>query len=446
MQMQYPRRLAAEALIRIERGGYSNLVLAGLLRDSGFSPRDRAFCSRLVYGVLERRRLLDARLAPFLKKPVEKLDAPVRAALRLGLYQQLYMDAVPSAAAVNESVKLVRALGKSSAAGLVNAVLRRAAGPWQPVFHSEVERLGVTCSVSDQIAALFLDAFGPQAEPLLAAAFEPPALAVRANALRTAPAALIARLKEEGVDAEEAPVPGGLLLRGAGEVAVLPSFQQGLFHVQGLASQLAAAALDARPGQRVLDLCAAPGGKSATIAQAMQNTGELFCCDAAASRLPLIEKLLSRLGVTNARVLRNDAARPNPELTAMDRVLCDVPCSGLGVLAKKPDIRYKDLADMPRLIETQRAILACGADALRPGGRLVYSTCTVNPAENEAVVRGFLAGRQDYRLLPPPFALPQGAREAQEVQEAQEDDGMITFLPGTARMDGFFVACLERLW
>lgn len=162
------------------------------------------------------------------------------------------------------------------------------------------------------------------------------------------------------MDAEEALVPGGLLLRGAGEVAALPSFQQGLFHVQGLASQLAAAALDARPGQRVLDLCAAPGGKSATIAQAMQNTGELFCCDAAASRLPLIEKLLSRLGVTNARVLRNDAARPNPELTAMDRVLCDVPCSGLGVLAKKPDIRYKDLADLPRLIETQRAILACG--------------------------------------------------------------------------------------
>lgn len=437
MQMQYPRRLAAEALIRIERGGYSNLVLAGLLRDSGLSPRDRAFCSRLVYGVLERRRLLDARLSPFLKKPVDKLDAQVRAALRLGLYQQLYMDGVPNAAAVNESVKLVRALGKSSAAGLVNAVLRRAAGPWQPVFHSEAERLGVTCSVSDEIAALFMDAFGPQAGPLLEACFEPPALTVRVNALRTDPAALAARLKEEGVQAEPAWVPGSLQLYGAGEIAALPAFQQGLFHVQGLASQLAAAALDARPGQRVLDLCAAPGGKSATIAQAMQNTGQLFCCDAAASRLPLIEKLLARLGVTNAQVLRSDAAQPVPELQSMDRVLCDVPCSGLGVLAKKPDIRYKDLSDLPRLIETQRAILACGAEALRPGGRLVYSTCTVNPAENQAVVRGFLAHRRDYKLLPPPFALPEGALD---------DDGMITFLPGTARMDGFFVACLERLW
>ena len=154
-----PRQLAAAALVRIERGGYANLVLGSLLAESGLSARDRGFASRLVYGTLERLRTLDARLAPWLKKPIDKLDAPVRAALRMGLYQMLYMDSVPAAVAVSESVRLVRALGKSSAAGFVNAVLRRAGGPWEPTFATEAERLGVTYSVSDDIARLLLTAY-----------------------------------------------------------------------------------------------------------------------------------------------------------------------------------------------------------------------------------------------------------------------------------------------
>ncbi len=433
-----PRRLAAQALIRVERGGYANLVLAGLLRESGLAPRERAFAARLTYGTLERLRTLDARLAPFLKKPIAALDPEVRAALRMGLYQMLYMDSVPAAAAVSESVKLPRALGKRSAAGMVNAVLRRAAGRWEPAFADEAERLGVLYSVSDPVAKLLLDSWGERAQGILEASFRTPPMTVRVNTLKTDAGTLARLLEQQGVRAEQTPVENALLLRGAGEVTALESFQQGLFHVQGLVSQMAAAALAPEPGQRVLDLCAAPGGKSATIAQRMEDRGALYSCDAAESRLPLIRSLFARLGIHCAEVLCRDGTRADPAFAGMDRVLCDVPCSGLGVIAKKPDIRYKDLAELPKLIQTQREILENGAAALRGGGRLVYSTCTINPAENERVVLDFLAQHQEFRLL---RALPE-----EWTRGAQDHDGMITFLPDTAHTDGFFVATLERLW
>lgn len=434
--MQNPRRLAAEALLRIERGGYPNLVLPSLLNHSGLSPRERAFATRIAYGATERRRTLDARLSPHLKKPLSRLDAEVRAVLRAGLYQILYMDAVPVPAAVNESVKLVRAMGKSSAAGMVNAVLRRAAAPWQPVFESELQRLAVQYSVSDEIAALLWHSYGPGAEKILAASHETPRLIVRVNTLRTSAQELQQELQQQGVKTRETELPNALELLGAGDVTALKAFQAGLFHVQGLASQLAVQQLAVQPGQRVVDLCAAPGGKAATMAQQMQNTGELLCGDAASGRLPLIEDLLSRLGISCASVQRHDATRPFDGGQGAQRVLCDVPCSGLGVLAKKPDIRYKDLADLPGLIDTQKKILEQGAALLAVGGRLVYSTCTVNPAENGDVVRDFLAQNKAFRLC----------EVAPQVEGARVEEGMATFLPGEADTDGFFVASLERVW
>ena len=437
MTARSTRILAAQALIRVERGGYANLVLAGLMENSGLAPRDRAFAARLTYGTLERQRTLDARLSRYLKKPIARLDAEVRAALRLGLYQILYMDSVPAAAAVSESVKLTRALGKSSAAGMVNAVLRRSGGSWDPQFSNEVERLGILYSVSDPVAALLYHAFGAQAEEILAASFSTPAMAIRVNTLKTDAESLVQQLAQQGICAESAGIENGLVLKGAGEITRLEAFRGGFFHVQGTASQIAAAVLDPQPGQRVLDLCAAPGGKSATLAQRMENRGELFSCDAAASRLSLIEKLLNRLSIGCAKILCNDATRSNPTLFGMDRVLCDVPCSGLGVLAKKPDIRYKDLRDLPRLIQTQRAILETGAAALKPGGRLVYSTCTLNPEENQQVVTDFLSRHREFR----PAVFP-----ILDCPGALREDGMMTFLPGRCDTDGFFVACLERLW
>lgn len=434
--MQNPRRLAAEALLRIERGGYPNLVLPSLLAHSGLSPRERAFATRITYGATERRRMLDARLSPHLKKPLSRLDAEVRAVLRAGLYQILYMDVVPVPVAVNESVKLVRAMGKSSAAGMVNAVLRRAAEPWQPVFESELQRLAVQYSVSDEIASLLWHSYGPGAEKILAASYETPRLVVRVNTLRNSTEKLQQLLQQQGITTRKTTLPDALELLDAGDVTALEAFQTGLFHVQGLASQFAVQQLAVQPGQRVVDLCAAPGGKAATMAQQMQNTGELLCGDSASGRLSLIESLFNRLGVSCASVQRHDATRPFAEGQGAHRVLCDVPCSGLGVLAKKPDIRYKDLNDLPGLIETQKKILEQGAALLLVGGRLVYSTCTVNPAENSAVVRDFLAQNPAFRLCE---IVPQ-------MEGARVEDGMVTFLPGEADTDGFFVASLERVW
>lgn len=436
--MKSGRAAAVRALVRQEQNGYSNLVLNAVLQKEQLSPREAALASRIFYGVLERRSLLDACLARCCKKPLQKLDAPVLAILRSGLYQLKYLR-VPPAAAVNESVKLTRAFGKSSAAGFVNAVLRRAAdtsleeGP----FAGEAERLSVLCSVSLPMAQLYLDAFGPQARPILEAFWQQsPATAIRPNLLFTSLPALARALEEEGCrNVRPGPVPGSLLAEFAGSPAASAHFAAGEFTVQGLSSQLAALSVGACPGQKVVDLCAAPGGKSLLLAQQMENTGALYSCDAVESRLPLIQKNFERCGVANAKVLCQDASQYDPRLAGADRVLCDVPCSGLGILGKKPDIRYKSLDGLDELIALQGAILRQGAAYLKPGGRLVYSTCTLNPAENAGVVRAFLQHDPGFRILPPLFV----------PQNAWVEENLLTILPTSAGFDGFFVACLEKL-
>lgn len=437
MKVKSARAAAVRALMRQEQDGYSNLVLQAALKKEQLSPRDAAFASQLFYGVLERRSLLDWRLAQCSARPLQKLDAAVLAILRSGLYQLCYLRTPPSAA-VNEAVRLTRVFGKSSAAGFVNAVLRRApaADPAKAQFASEPERLAVLCSVSLPVAKLFYDTFGGEAQAILEAFWQPQPTALRPNLLRTSAAALARALAQEGVqDIRPGAVPGSLLARFAGSPAASPRFAAGEYTVQGQASQLAALALDARPGQKVVDLCAAPGGKSLLLAQQMANTGQLFSCDVTPNRVSLIEKTFARCGIANAQTLCQDASLPDPRLAGADRVLCDVPCSGLGVLGKKPDIRYKNLESLNELTALQGAILRQGAAYLAPGGRLVYSTCTLNPAENAGVVGDFLREHPEFHPVPPPF-VPQGARFEGE---------MLTILPTTAGFDGFFVACLERL-
>ncbi|MEG1932541.1 MAG: SAM-dependent methyltransferase, partial [Pygmaiobacter sp.] len=318
----------------------------------------------------------------------------------------------------------------------VNAVLRRAGtADFAPKFSSETERLSVTYSVGLPIVKLLQQEYPDRAEALLAASFCTPKLAVRVNALKITPEKLIELLAQQNVTVEKTALPNALFLFGVGDITRLPAFQQGLFHVQGLASQLACAALDVQPGERVLDLCAAPGGKSATIAQQLAGSGSLVACELYESRLPLINTLIARIGAHNVTTLQNDAAIYREELFGMDKVLCDVPCSGLGTMAKKPDIRYKDLAELPKLLVMQRAILASGARSVKRGGRLVYSTCTINPDENERIVRDFLVKNPDFVLRKLDFSM----------FECEQIDEMCLFLPQNGRMDGFFIATLERL-
>lgn len=431
--MSSPRRAVVEALNRQEQDGYSNLVLDSVLERSGLEGRDKAFTAALFYGTVERLVTLDFCLNQFLKKPVEKLDPPVRNILRSGLCQLRYMK-VPAAAAVNESVKLTRQMGKSSAAGMVNAVLRRSGQldldrvEWK----SKVQRLSVTCSVAQPLVKLLLGIYGEETEEILAATLEHPATTIRVNSLKITPDQLVQRLEKGGASCRPGPVENSLTVEFRGSPAQTEEFRQGLYHVQGLPSQMAALALQVRPGQKAADLCAAPGGKSALLAQEMENTGTLYSRDLAPNRVPLIQSQLDRLGITCAQVAQGDGSLYDPALAGMDRVLCDVPCSGLGIMAKKPDIRYKSLEGLEELTKVQQAILENGASYLKPGGRLVYSTCTILPQENQDQVRRFLASHADFRLESTAFP---GGR----------DTGAGTlFLPGKDNPDGFFIAVMER--
>lgn len=433
------RYLAVKALVRQEQDGYANLVLDAELSRCRppLESRDAAFAARIFYTVLERRNLLDWTLNRFLKKPVHKLDAPVRAILRAGLAQASYME-VPLPAAVNESVKLTRAFGKTSAAGMVNAVLRRAAAckPIPEEFPDLVDRLQTYYSLSAPVADLLLQQYGEEAEAIAEAFYLPAPTWVRVNTLKTDAAALTEHLTREGCTVEPGPWANCLRVQFPGSPAATKAFQQGLFHVQGLASQFAADSVKVAPGMRVLDLCAAPGGKSLTMAQAMQDRGELYSGEAVASRVPLLKKAFARCGVTCAHPFQGDASQPSEKLAEkpFDRILCDVPCSGLGVIGKKPDIRYKDLNGLDALVCLQKKILQNGSKYLAETGRLVYSTCTVNQNENEEVVRQFLQDNPDFTVVPPEN-LPLSGR--------QTPYGTL-FLPGQAGFDGFFVAVLER--
>ncbi len=442
------RYFVVSTLMRQAQGGYANLVLDTELKKHPLEPRDRGFATAVFYSVLEHQKTLDFILNQFSKKPMEKLDAPIREILRSGLAQVRYMQ-VPPSAAVNESVKLAKAFKKTSAAGMVNAILRKAisydlAGA---TFQNDIQRISVLGSVSAEVAALFLEVYPEDALRILTQTAENSLTAVRVNPLKTTPAALAALLLEQGAKVAEESVflPNSLCVSFAGSPADCAAFQDGLFHVEGETSQIAALALGAKAGDTVIDFCAAPGGKSLAIAQEMQNSGKLYSCDVSANRVSLIEKALERGKITCAKAVQNDAATQSPIVGSdggaakqaallADKILADVPCSGLGILAKKPDIRYKDLAGMSALVSLQAEILANAAACLKVGGRLVYSTCTINPAENQDQIKAFLAKNPEFSLAPIPH-LPEGMLVGAY--------GALS-LPHLTNLDGFFICAMEK--
>ena len=407
------------------QGGYSNLVLERLMRNNELSGQERAFCTALFYGVVERRITLDWVLGRYSRQPVEKLSPAVRDILRMAVYQLLYMPSVPESAAVNEAVKETRQMKVASAAGYVNGVLRSFLrdGKKLALPRDPLAALSVQYSVPQALISLWQRSYGvAAATAILEGCATPAPLFLRVNPLKTTADALITQLAQQSIPAEKTPVENALRLTGAGDVTRLSAFREGLFHVQDLSSQQCAAALAVRPGHRVLDVCSAPGGKSFTLAEMMQNTGSLLAMDLYPNRLKLVEDGAARLGLTCLQVRPGDARIFDKSLGTFDRILCDVVCSGYGVIRRKPEIRYKDPAECDALPQTQLAILAASARYLTPGGRLVYSTCTLNPAENEGVVQQFLRETPGYALCGQP----------------------VTTLPRQTAGDGFFYAVLER--
>lgn len=434
------REAALITLTACERqGAWSDGYLKKTLREQELDKRDAALASRLCYGVLQNRLLLDWHLARFCSRKLEALEAPVLCGLRAAVYQFLFLDKIPPSAAVNEAVELTKKYCRNPrAAGMVNGILRamlRQKDLLEPEGHDKVETLSIKYSHPQWLVEEFLAELGPDgAEALLAADNLQPPTTAQVNSLRTDPDRLAEELWSEGVEVTPHPwLPGCLLMSGSGDLERLAAFREGHFYVQDPAARLAVTAAGLRPGQRVLDCCAAPGGKSFAAAIEMENRGEVLSCDIHPHKIKLLQAGRDRLGLSIiSPCLQSASERKEEWLDGFDAVITDVPCSGLGIIRKKPDIRYKDPKALEGLPQVQQAILGNCARYVRPGGVLIYSTCTVLQRENGDVVDRFLA--ENPQFAPEPFSLP----------ELGEQPGRITFWPHIHNTDGFFVAKLRR--
>lgn len=433
------RRIAAAVLVRVERdGAFADRALAAEATRAGLDPRERAFATRLAYGAVQRRRTLDHVIAACAGRPVARLDPPVRDALRLGVLQLLFLDGVAPHAAVDQSVELAKAAG-GPGFKLVNAVLRRAQDDGPPLLaaldEATPQRAALRHSVPDWIAELWWEALGAaDARALLAHVNEPAESALRVNALVTTPEAARAELTLRGAATRPAPaaldgVPlaAGLVLDAPLDLAGDALWDAGALVAQSRAAMSAAALLAAGSeggldGARVLDLCAAPGGKATHLAALVGGEGEVVAVERNPRRADALRATCARLRAERiVRVETADAAQPRAD-GPFDAVLVDPPCSGLGTLQGRPDLRWRVRPEaVEQLAELQQRILAAGAHALKPGGALVYSTCTISPRENEQVVERFLAAHEGFEL----------ARQART-------------LPHRDGTDGFFYAQLRR--
>ena len=432
------RETALNALIACRKSGaWSNGVLKEYIQRDRLDSRDAALATRLCYGVLQNRGKLDFYLKQLLTGKLKDLHPVVRDILHLGLYQIYELDKIPDSAAVNEAVALAKKYCKNpKAGGLVNGVLRNAVRTRGQL--KEPASYADRYSHPDELVSL-LKANLPKGklEPMLIADNAAPQTVVQVNTLRITTAKLVERLEQEHVTAElHGWMKDCLVLSGTGSIEQLPSFKEGLFYVQDPAAKLSVVCAKLPKEEiRVLDCCSAPGGKSFAAAIAMEGRGQITSCDVHAHKTGLIENGAARLGLSNITARQQDATQNVPEWrNAMDVVIADVPCSGLGIIRKKPDIRYKNIAEMKELPALQLKILENQATYVKPGGVLLYSTCTVLKAENEDVVNAFLAQHDDFSLEP--LELP-------EVFPKNET-GMLTLIPGAYDTDGFFICRLRR--
>ena len=441
-----PRQAACTVLRRIQKEGcYADQMMDRELAEGRLSGPDRGLFAELVFGVLRRQGTLDHILSQLLEQPLGKLEPLAQILLRLGLYQLVYLDRIPESAAVNETVNLTKQ-AVPRASGLVNAVLRnylrrRDTISFPDPFTAPAASIAARHSHPVWLVNQWLDQLGPEeAEQLAEASSCQPPLTLRANTLRITREELLSRFRDNGIDAVSCRFsPHGLQVEGRHHIPGLPGFREGLFAVQDEASQMAGLLLGAQPGERVLDACAAPGGKATHLAQIMDNQGELLAMDISRNKLPLIQEAAQRLGIsiisTRAADLLQSGAFP---ANAFDRVLLDAPCSGLGVIRRNPEAKWRlTPADFTRLAATQKTLLKNAARLLKPGGTLVYSTCSTTVEENEAVVRDFLSRQGDCVLENLSDIFPDG-------RELFTAEGMFRAWPHRYAMDGFFAARLRK--
>ena len=429
-----PRRLALESLVKWEKmGKYAGLEAAAVLDAGKLGGADRGLYSALVYGVVERAVTLDYIIDKYCSTPAAKLEPYVRGALRMGIYQLIYMDRVPDHAAVSETVSLA----PKRATGLVNGVLRsflRSEKKYDlPVRDKDIAAyFSVRYSVPYELCEFFISAYGEtESEGILSCSFGGDRLCLRVNTLKCSVAEAQRRLSEMGVESRVSDIVPDVLVVSSG-TEFLKGLEDGLWYVQDEASASAVAVLSPEKGAAVVDMCAAPGGKSFGCAITMENCGTVRSFDIHENKLSLIRDGAARLGIDIITAAVGDGKDPAEELWETgDFVVCDAPCSGLGVISKKPDIRYKPVSDIKGLPQVQYDILCGAAKCVKRGGVLMYSTCTLNPAENEGVFERFLESHPEFE--PVPFELC-----------GEGGNGCATLFPHRTGTDGFFISKMRR--
>ena len=439
------RRLALDVLTDVrEKGAYASLALGERLRAAHLSPEDRRLATGLVYGTLENQLQIDYALDRLMDHPTRE---PVqRDILRMGAYQILFLDRVPDSAAVDEAVKLTRAMGMEAACGFINAVLRNLSRgkdeiAWPDREADPVAYLSVMGSMPRWLVEKLVAAYGPEeAGRVILYREEEHPVCVRPNFTRLSDAEFEALLQEKGWRAERGLAPHAWLIYGAGDLAADADYRAGRFSIQGQSSMLAAEALEVRPGMKVLDACAAPGGKSAYLCEQMQLTGRVYAWELHEKRAQLLEGVRRRLGLDNLRISVRDALDFRPDLEgALDGVLLDAPCAGLGVLSQKPDIKLRlKEEDIPAIVDTQGRLIDTVCRYVRPGGALVYSTCSLLPEENADRVRAFLQAHPNFTLEPLPTSFPEELR-------ARHTPCGLQLLDCRDGVEGFFIARMRRV-
>lgn len=435
------REAALTVLERCRRNqAFSDALLGSAMQTAGLNSKDSALCTRLCYGVLQNMLLCDFYIDHFAAN-AQKLEPKVRDILRLSVYQILFMDKIPSHAAVSEGVELCKKCGFARASGFVNAVLRKVSDnkdKLPAIPDKDInEYLSIKYSTPIGLTKKLIIEFGAEfTEGILRANNEAAPLTIQVNTLKTTSAELIPMLESKGIFV----MPHDLLpdcfdIYGTGDIAGLEEHKNGLFYVQDAAARLSVLAAAPKSGDTILDACGAPGGKSFAAAILMQNNGKIYSNDIHENKLSRIKEGSKRLGIDIISTAVMDASKPDKSLNSyFDIVIADVPCSGLGVIRKKPDIRYKDLSEIERLPEAQMNILNGLAPCVKPGGVLMYSTCTVLEQENGGVVNRFLSEHKEFAVEG--FEVPAPIGEVK--------DGRLSLYPHIHHTDGFFVCKLRK--
>ncbi|HEU4963086.1 MAG TPA: 16S rRNA (cytosine(967)-C(5))-methyltransferase RsmB [Bacilli bacterium] len=440
------RELALDVLLAVEtRGAYSNLALTNALRQARLDSRDVGLTTELVYGTVGRLNTLDYYLKPQLKTPLHKLEPWVRNLLRLTVYQLFFLERIPHFAAINEAVEIAKRRGRK-ASGFINGVLRATLRNQDnlklPSPQKDwVRHISIKHAHPDWMVETWERTFGRDAtEAICEANNTRPAFSLRVNTHRTTRDELLQSLRESGIEATPSTVsPDGILLDEGLDITALPAFRDGLCTVQDESSMLVAQAVAPEPGQRVLDCCAAPGGKTTHLAELMHDDGEVLAVDIHDHKIELIHNIADRLGLTSIRTAAGDIRDVISDAGTFDRILLDAPCSGLGVIRRKPDLKWrKEPVDVHDIADIQQDLLDAVSGALKPGGYLIYSTCTIMPEENEELVQEFLNTHPDFEPAPIGDVLPAGVRPA------DPNAWFVQILPQDFNSDGFFISRLRR--